>query len=173
MLVVEDSDEDLLLYERAAREHEVPGRSGAIGCRRRRGSRVAPPSAIILDLRLQGEEAWDFLTRLRREERHGVDSRDRRVHMDDQQKGLRPRRRSAYGVKPIGRSWLLGKLESLIPIRVIVRVLTVDDEETDRFIVREMLSDPMYEIAEARLGTRRARGSRTNCRLMSYCWTCG
>jgi CheY-like chemotaxis protein len=151
LLVVEDSPEDLLLYERlleGTRFQIVPAPSisaaeSVLGALR--------PSAIILDLRLQGAEAWDFLTRLKREERTASIPVILASTIDDQQKGF-ALGAAAYGIKPIGRSWLLSKLEALVPDPRVVRVLTVDDEETYRFIVREMLNDPMYEVAEAGSG---------------------
>ena len=152
ILVVEDSDEDLLLYERLlenTRFQVVPAQSVDAADSVLEALR---PSAIILDLRMHGAEAWDFLTRLRREERTASIPVIVASTIDDQQKGF-ALGASAYGVKPIGRSWLLSRLESLVPDPRIVRVLTVDDEETYRFIVREMLNDPTYEIAEAGSGT--------------------
>jgi signal transduction histidine kinase/CheY-like chemotaxis protein len=151
VLVVEDSEEDLLLYERlleGTRFQVVPARSVPAA---ESVLEALRPSAIVLDLRLQGEEVWDFLTRLRREERTAPVPVIVASTIDDQQKGF-ALGASAYGVKPIGRGWLLSKLEALVPDPRIVRVLTVDDEETYRFIVREMLNDPMYEIAEAGSG---------------------
>jgi signal transduction histidine kinase/CheY-like chemotaxis protein len=152
VLVIEDSDEDLLLYERMlehTRFQVVPARSVAAA---ESVLQALQPSAIVLDLRLQGDESWDLLTRLRREDRTSAIPVIVASTIDDEQKGF-ALGASAYGVKPIGRSWLLSKLESLVPDPRIVRVLTVDDEETYRFIVREMLNDPIYEIAEAGSGT--------------------
>ena len=45
-----------------------------------------------------------------------------------------------------------GRLEMLAPQRRVVRVLTIDDEETYRFIVREMLNDSSYVVTEAGAG---------------------
>jgi CheY-like chemotaxis protein len=59
---------------------------------------------------------------------------------------------SAYGVKPIDKQWLIDTLDSLVPRRSAVRVLSIDDEATARFIVREMLNDPTYEVTEANTG---------------------
>jgi CheY-like chemotaxis protein len=71
--------------------------------------------------------------------------------MDDRQKGF-ALGADAYGVKPIERNWLLETLERLVPKASIVRVLSVDDEETYRFIIREMLNDSTYEVVEAGSG---------------------
>jgi CheY-like chemotaxis protein len=59
---------------------------------------------------------------------------------------------NAYGVKPIAKAWLLRTLDELVPRQPVIRVLTVDDEETSRFIVREMLNDSTYRVAEAESG---------------------
>ena len=39
-----------------------------------------------------------------------------------------------------------------VPQPSMVRVLSVDDEETYRFIIREMLNDAAYEVVEAGSG---------------------
>src|SRR5262249_49748249 len=131
VLVIEDSDEDLMLFERAlanTRFQVIPARS--VG-----GAMTALdamlPAAIILDLRLQGEDAWDFLTRLKREERTAAIPLIIASTIDDRKKGF-ALGASAYGVKPVERKWLLDQLEALVPKQKTVRVLTVDDEETYR-----------------------------------------
>src|SRR4030095_5753680 len=58
----------------------------------------------------------------------------------------------AYGVKPIERDWLIETLESLVGQKPALRVLTVDDEETFRFIVREMLNGPEFDVVQAASG---------------------
>ena len=69
VLVVEDSDEDLLLFERAlsdTRFQVVPARSVAAAMA---ALDTIRPAAIMLDIRLQGQDSWEFLTRLKRDER--------------------------------------------------------------------------------------------------------
>jgi CheY-like chemotaxis protein len=43
-------------------------------------------------------------------------------------------------------------LDRLVPKPSTVRVLSVDDEETYRFVIREMLNDSAYEVVEAGSG---------------------
>ena len=151
VLVIEDSDEDLMLFERAlahTRFQMVPARSLAAATM---ALEVLRPAAIILDLRLQGQDAWELLTRLKRDERTSTIPVIIASSMDDRQKGL-ALGADAYGVKPIDRRWLLETLESLMPRSALVRVLSVDDEETYRFIIREMLNDAGYEVVEAGSG---------------------
>jgi signal transduction histidine kinase/CheY-like chemotaxis protein len=151
VLVVEDSDEDLMLYERslaASRFQMIPARSVAAATAALQQIR---PAAIVLDLRLQGQDAWDFLAQLKREERTSSIPLIVASTMDDRQKGV-ALGADAYGVKPIQKAWLLRTLHELVPGRTVLRVLTVDDEETSRFIVREMLNDSTYHVAEAESG---------------------
>jgi CheY-like chemotaxis protein len=151
VLVIEDTDEDLMLFERllaTTRFQVVPVRSIAAATAALEAIRFA---AIMLDLRLHGEEAWDFMAHLKREERTADIPIIIASTIDDRQKGF-ALGASAYGVKPIHKQWLIDTLESLAPRVRLVRVLTVDDEETYRFIVREMLNDPTYEVSEAGTG---------------------
>jgi CheY-like chemotaxis protein len=151
VLVIEDSDEDLMLFERAlsnTRFQAVPARSIAAATT---ALEVLRPAAIVLDLRLQGQDEWDLLTRLKREERTSAIPVIIASTVDDRQKGF-ALGADAYGVKPIDRRWLIETLEGLVVRPSIVRVLSVDDEETYRFIIREMLNDSAYEVVEAGSG---------------------
>jgi signal transduction histidine kinase/response regulator RpfG family c-di-GMP phosphodiesterase len=159
VLVIEDSDEDLMLFERAlahTRFQMVPARSVAAATT---ALEVLRPSAIVLDLRLQGHESWDLLTRLKRDERTSSIPIVIASSIDDQQKGF-ALGADAYGVKPIDRKWLVDTLDRLVPKTSSVRVLSVDDEETYRFIIREMLNDSGYEVVEAGSGTDGLRLTR-------------
>jgi signal transduction histidine kinase/DNA-binding response OmpR family regulator len=156
VLVVEDSDEDLLLCERAlssSRYQVVPTQSVAMAQIALDSMR---PAAIILDLRLQGEDAWDFLTKLKRESRTASIPLVITSTVDDRQKGL-ALGADAYGVKPVAKSWLLDTLDALVPRTTPLHVLAVDDEEAHRFIVREMLNDGSYEVEEASTGSEGLR----------------
>jgi CheY-like chemotaxis protein len=95
--------------------------------------------------------ALDFVTRLKREERTADIPIAIVSTIDDRQKGF-SLGAAAYAVKPVDKQWLIDTLEMLAPQRRVVRVLTVDDEETYRFIVREMLNDSSYVVTEAGSG---------------------
>src|SRR4029079_9694040 len=71
--------------------------------------------------------------------------------VDDRQKGF-ALGAAAYAVKPVDKRWLIETLETLAPQPKVVRVLIVDDEETYRFIAREMLHDSRYAVTEAGSG---------------------
>jgi len=151
VLVIEDADEDLLIYDRllaGTRFQSIPATSvpGALAI-----LDTLRPAAIVLDLRLHGHEAWDLLTRLKREERTASVPLVVVSTIDVRQKGL-ALGADAYATKPIERGWLLATLESLVPVQALLRVLAIDDEETYRFIIHEMLADPGFQVAEAASG---------------------
>jgi CheY-like chemotaxis protein len=68
--------------------------------------------------------------------------------IDDPQKGF-ALGADAYAVKPVARDWLVGTLDRLTGHRRSMRVLAVDDEETFRFIIREMLNGPEFDVIAA------------------------
>jgi CheY-like chemotaxis protein len=151
VLVVEDTDEDMLLYERAlasTRFQVVPARSAAA---------VPPileamkPGAIIFDVRLHGEDAWDLLAAIKRDMHTRTIPLIVASTLDDRAKAF-ALGADAYGVKPIDRPWLLRTLEAMAPPVPIMRVLSVDDEEASRYIIREMLNDSTLEVIEAASG---------------------
>ncbi|HEY6362343.1 MAG TPA: response regulator, partial [Vicinamibacterales bacterium] len=151
VLVIEDTDEDILLYERAlasTRFQVVPARSveAAMAV-----FDVIRPAAIVLDIRMQGQQTWDVLAKLKRDEATARIPVIVASTVDDRRKGL-ALGADAYLVKPIARQWLISTLETLVPLGHTVRVLTVDDEEASRYIVREMLNDTRFEVVEAASG---------------------
>lgn len=150
VLVVEDSDEDMLLYERAlmgTRYQVVPTRSVPTA---RAALEAVRPAAIILDVRLQSEPSWDLLARLTSDEA----TRDIPVlvvsTMDDRQKGY-GLGAVAYLVKPIVRESLVASLDAATLASSAIRVLSIDDEETFRYIIREMLGGE-FEVRSASSG---------------------
>jgi signal transduction histidine kinase/CheY-like chemotaxis protein len=148
VVVVEDSSQDLLLYDhyfRDSRYQAVAARS--LSDARRLIERLRPV-AIVLDIRLEGGDAWAFIGELRR----GPDTAETPVvvvsGIDDQAKGL-ALGASAYAIKPVHRGWLLGTLDRLLDRRAGRRVLVIDDDEIARYLVRSHLSGGRFVVREA------------------------
>jgi signal transduction histidine kinase/CheY-like chemotaxis protein len=151
VLVIEDTDEDMLLYERAlasTRFQVVPARSveSAVAA-----LDVVRPAAIVLDIRMHGQQTWDLLAKFKRDEATTRVPVIVASTIDDVRKG-HALGADAYGVKPIAPQWLVSTLEALVPLGDVVRVLAVDDEEAARYIIREMLNDRRFEVVEAASG---------------------
>jgi signal transduction histidine kinase/CheY-like chemotaxis protein len=147
VLVVDDDDADLLLYERALAGTEyqiVPVRSAAAATK---ALESIQPAAIILDIRLHGDEAWDFLAKLKQR----VPTNRVPVlvvsSIDDGRKAL-ALGADTYRAKPIDAEWLQRTLGALVHHNSR-RVLVVDDQEASRFIMREILGNGSFEVFEA------------------------
>jgi signal transduction histidine kinase/response regulator RpfG family c-di-GMP phosphodiesterase len=151
VLVVEDSDEDVLMYERAlegTRYDIVRVRTAGAADR---ALTSMTPAAILLDIRLHGDEAWDFLAQLKRNPSTAHIPVVVLTTIDDRRKGL-ALGAHAYGVKPIDARWLRRTLDRVTEQRRALRVLAVEDEEATRFIIRQMLNDRDHEVIEAATG---------------------
>ena len=159
VLVVEDSSQDLLLYDyyfRGSRFQAVPARTLTDA---RRLIDQYHPIALVLDIRLAGEDAWAFIGELRRRE----DTRTVPIivvsSIDDQTKGLRLGA-DAYAIKPVHPDWLLGTLRRLVDRGQERRLLVIDDDEISRYLVRNHLADAPYRIREAEGATEGLRDAR-------------
>jgi signal transduction histidine kinase/CheY-like chemotaxis protein len=159
VLVVEDSAETILVYEKymaTAGFQAIPARSlrearAALG--------VVRPKAVILDILLRGEDAWSFAAELKRRE----DTSDVPVviasTVEDERKGL-ALGADAYLVKPVGRQRLVQTLTRLTAPERVKRVLVVDDEEISRYLLSQHLLAPNHLISEAATGTDALRLAR-------------
>jgi len=163
LLVIEDAPDDQFLYEKIFRTSPFQIYPANTGTHADEALRMCDPVAIILDLVLGGQEAWELLLRLKRDER----SRNIPViivsAVAHQEKGL-ALGADAYLVKPIERRALIETINNLqAGTRPAVRVLTIDDEPMARYLVRQCLPVPAFEVIEAATaeeGLQRARSDR-------------
>jgi signal transduction histidine kinase/CheY-like chemotaxis protein len=151
VLVVEDSDEEVLMYERALEgtRYDIVHVRTAVSADRVLATMM--PTAILLDIRLHGDESWDYLARLKRNPATARIPVIVLTTIDDRRKGL-ALGAHAYAVKPIDPRWLRRTLDRVTSQRRAVRVLAVEDEEATRFIIRQMLNDREHEVIEAATG---------------------
>jgi signal transduction histidine kinase/DNA-binding response OmpR family regulator len=151
VLVVEDSDEDLFVVQRAlagTRYQVLHARTASVAEAIVSSVKLA---AIVLDIRLHGSEAWDLLARFKRDPAQSSRPVIVVSTVDDQRKGF-ALGADAYCVKPIDPVGFVRTLDRLVVARESVRVLTVDDEEASRFIIRQLLNDQDHELIEASSG---------------------
>jgi signal transduction histidine kinase/CheY-like chemotaxis protein len=148
VLVVEDSHETALLYEKylAASEYQM------VWARTLREARLAlaqvEPRAVVLDVMLAGEDSWNLLTELHRR------PAGRRIPVvivsvvEDRAKAL-ALGADACHVKPVERHQLLHTLARVIAPAGVRRILIADDDEVARYVLRQHLSAPYRIIEEA------------------------
>ena len=163
VLVVEDSAQDLLLYEHYFRGSPFQAVAARTLPDARRLIDHLHPVAMVLDIRLQGEDAWAFISEVRRRD----DTRAMPIvvvsSIDDHAKGL-TLGASAYAIKPVHPAWLLGTLNRLLDREPGGRrVLVIDDDEISRYLVRNHLAGTAFDVREAAgpvEGLRDARAER-------------
>jgi signal transduction histidine kinase/DNA-binding response OmpR family regulator len=162
VLVVEDSAQDLLLYEhyfRGSRFHPVI--AGTLPDARRLIDQIHPV-ALVLDIRLAGEDVWAFIGEVRRRDETRGLPLIVVSGIDDQAKGL-ALGADAYAIKPVHPAWLLGTLSRLLDRGPERRVLVIDDDEIARYLVRNHLAGAPFvvtETADPVQGLRDARADR-------------
>ncbi len=159
VLVVEDNRETLFIYEKYLKDSNfqvVPASSIRDA---RAAMRSMRPHAILLDVLLQGEHAWDFLQSLKADPA----TRDIPVYVitvvDNRDKAL-ALGADAFNPKPVERAWLMKQLEASVSSHPSHQVLVVDDDATARYLLKVVLSQANYEVAEAGGGIEGLRLAR-------------
>jgi signal transduction histidine kinase/CheY-like chemotaxis protein len=159
VLVVEDAAETLLVYEKFLAGTPFQMLSARTVREAREALAAFRPAAIVLDVLLPGEDAWELLAELKRREP------TRRIPVlvvstvDDERKGT-ALGADAYCVKPIDRQRFVQLLTRLTAPEVVRRILIVDDEEVSRYVLRRHLMTPQHVLLEAATGTDALRQAR-------------
>jgi signal transduction histidine kinase/DNA-binding response OmpR family regulator len=161
VLVVEDSPDALLVYDRflrGTRWQLLPARSLREA---RQALAQVTPAAIVLDIVLRGEDTWRLLAQLKEDEA------TRQVPVivvstiDDQRKGL-ALGADEYALKPVERQWLLERLEGLTSGgRAVRRALLIDDDADARYTLRRYLEGHAWQVTETESGAEGLRLART------------
>ena len=158
VLVVDDELPALAIFERFLHGSEFQMLTARSLREARRLMRSLRPRAIVLDIGLEGEDSWDYLAELKRDE----GTRDIPLAVvstvDDRRKGLMLGA-DVYGVKPVDRQWLLDTLRRLTA-RSGASVLLVDDDEGARYVLKKLLATLPCRIQEAGTGKEGLRLAR-------------
>ena len=146
--VVEDSADAVLTYESYLRGTPFQMLSAQTVGEARRLLQRARPRAVILDILLRGEDGWELLLDLRREEETADIPVIVVTEVDDEQKayGLGA---AAYARKPVEREWLLQTLRTLATAESERRVLIIDDDDVARYLLKGLLRDLPCQVSEA------------------------
>lgn len=164
VLFVEDESETRLIYENFLRGSRFQMMSAGNLRQAREVMRRTQPRAIVLDILLQGEDAWKWLVELK------MDAATRNIPIlvattvEDERKGY-ALGADKYFVKPLERDILLGALERLTGVgfkgsegKIIAdevprgRVLIVDDQSAGRYVLAKLLEDQHFILHEATNG---------------------
>jgi signal transduction histidine kinase/DNA-binding response OmpR family regulator len=161
VLLVEDSPQDLLLYEHYFRHSPFQLASARTLRDARRLLERVRPVATVLDIRLAGDDEWGFIAEMRQ----GDATRHLPLvvvtSIDDQSKGL-ALGADAYALKPVQRGWLLDTIQRLVRESQAPRLLVIDDDEIARYLIRTRLADTPLTVQEAEGGPEGLREARSH-----------
>lgn len=151
VLVLEDDRQTLFLYEKyLARSgfQVLPVRT--VDEARRTIQRVRP-AAVVLDVMLEGETSWGFLSELK----GNAATRDIPilvVTLMDRENKARALGADEFWLKPVVEEQLLGKLATMARTGPVRKLLIIDDDDVHRYLLRQLLKDTPYVLAEAATG---------------------
>ena len=169
LLVIEDAPNDQFFYDKIFRLSQFQVYPAYDVAQAEEALQTCDPVAIIMDLVLAGEEAWDFLVRLKR------DDRTRHIPIVIVSAVARQEKAFALGadaylVKPIERRALIDTITGLqARTQAAIRVLSIDDDAMSRYLLRQCLTTPVFEVTEASNGDEgllRAQSDRPDVILL-------
>lgn len=152
VLVVEDSPETVLLYEKFLQGSSFQVLHAATLQRARQVLARRPVRAVILDILLRGEDTWAFLADFKAAPATRAIPVIVVTFLDDSRKAF-ALNADAFGQKPPSRRWLLEQLQRLV-LGESRKALIIDDEETARYLLGRILSDMGWSVVEAPHGAR-------------------
>jgi CheY-like chemotaxis protein len=167
VLVLEDSPEEVHVYQRFLRDTPFQLFAAASIHEARQVLGIVQPRVVILDIMLRGEDSWSFLAELKREER------TRRIpvlvatDVDDHQKAL-ALGADEYTRKPVDAEWLVRTLGALAGAGA-KRALIIDDDAASRYLLRTVLRDTALVISEAAGGSEGLAKARTEGPDVIFC----
>jgi CheY-like chemotaxis protein len=148
ILVVEDSPEMLVVYKsflNGSGFHVLPA-----GTTREAHEILdtVRPGAVVLDVILRSEDSWRFLAKLKSDPAtEGIPVLIAST-VDDQAKAFHLGA-DAYLLKPVDRWELINRLKVLTGQQPVSRILIIDDDAGDRYVMKQQLKDFSFFISEA------------------------
>jgi signal transduction histidine kinase/CheY-like chemotaxis protein len=160
VLVVEDSLEMILIYERMLADSKYQVLAAHTLREAREALDAFQPCAIVLDILLRGEDSWTLLADLKkRTETRGIPVAVIST-VEDERKML-ALGADAVCVKPIDRGRLLETLTRMCEPQSLRRVLIVDDDEVSRYVLRQELTRANVILSEAASGAMALEQARS------------
>jgi signal transduction histidine kinase/CheY-like chemotaxis protein len=165
VLVVEDHAEILLTYEKYLAKsiyQIIPARSLE---QARQALEIVKPIAIILDILLEQEHAWSFISELK-----GNPATQpipilvaTVINNEKQAMALGA---DGFLIKPVDRLSFVSKLNTLVKRDRPQTLLLIDDDLVARYVLKQLLADTDFKILEAtdgREGIRLAKSTNPAC----------
>jgi CheY-like chemotaxis protein len=113
----------------------------------------------VLDIMLEGESSWQFLSDLKGDAKT-QDIPVLVVTVTGKEHKARALGADEFWLKPVDRERLLRKLRSLAKPGLPARVLVIDDDEKARYLLRKLLDQSPYQLFEAATGPEGVQSAR-------------
>lgn len=151
VLIIEDDEVTRLLYGKYLKNTNLQMIPAASIREAKVLLKSVKPVAIILDILLPNEDAWQFLTELKSNPIYQSIQVICATVIDEQDKGFMLGA-SDYIVKPVERSTLLQKLNAITKDHPVKKILIIDDDEITHYVFKGYLADTYFTIIEATNG---------------------
>jgi signal transduction histidine kinase/CheY-like chemotaxis protein len=152
ILVVEDNRETMFIYEKFLKGTRFQPLPAHTVNEAREILREFRPAAVMLDVLLENESTWGLLADLKTTPETRTIPVMVITVVDNQRKAM-SLGADEFVVKPVGREWLLAKLNSIAGERKHSnKALVIDDEEVSRYLLRGFLADTGLTMIEAESG---------------------
>jgi CheY-like chemotaxis protein len=116
----------------------------------------------VLDILLPRGDGWDFLAEMKGQESTWDIPIIVATVLEEKEKGM-TLGADDYCVKPVERTWLLRKLKYLAKSRPMKKILVIDDNEVDRYLIKSYLALMPYKTIEAANGTEGLQKAVMEC----------
>jgi CheY-like chemotaxis protein/anti-sigma regulatory factor (Ser/Thr protein kinase) len=147
VLVIEDNPETILTYRSYLRDSGFHVVAAATTREAENLLDQVEPAAIILDIVLRSEDTWAFMAGLKRDPHTAGIPVIVASTIEDQAKGFHLGA-AAYLVKPVERPTLLRHLREVTADSTLASVLIIDDNQVDRYLLRQHLRNLPVTVFE-------------------------
>lgn len=151
ILVIEDHTETLFIYEKHLQDSRYQLIATRTLAQARQTLQQLRPAAIVLDILLEGQNGWTLLRELKGDEA-SQSIPILVITVVDNEKQALALGADGFLIKPIDRLPLLTKLNTLINQGKHQKLLLIDDDPTDRYVVKQLLTNAPLQILEAASG---------------------
>jgi len=165
VLVVEDNTETLFAYEKYFQGSIYQPFLARTLTQAEQALTLFVPRAIVLDILLEEENTWAFLSELKGNEAT-QDIPILVVTVIDNEKQVMALGADAFLVKPVDRFLLLNQINRLVKRNKLQKLLLVDDDPAARYVFKQLLNDRKLSIIEAtdgREGIHLAQVEKPDC----------
>ncbi|MBD1846171.1 response regulator [Cyanobacteria bacterium FACHB-63] len=151
ILAIEDHTETLFIYEK----HLQDSRYQLISARSLEQARVVlqqiQPAAIVLDILLEGQNGWTFLKEIKGDSATCTIPVVVATVINNEKQAL-ALGADGFLIKPVDKLPMLNKLNRLINAGRPQKLLLIDDDSFQRYVIKQLLSDTPLQVLEAASG---------------------